>query len=267
MNIESIATNVELIYPGYYRAKSSPEAISYTHEGHQKIEKSEDVSFWFHHRSRCIQSLIKNYPSKTIADIGGGNGKVSRMIQDMGIESLLIEPVKYATDFAWEKGQKNIIQGTIESSGTKANSLPAVGLFDVLEHIESDTSFLTQIYSKMKNEGMIYITVPAYQFLYSNFDSSVGHYRRYNLKELKTKAQQAGFKVLFTSYLFSPLPLLMLIRKIRKRSSAVSQSDHVKTNSLLGRILLLILGPERIFIKNNWKVPFGSSCILVGKKA
>lgn len=266
MKIESIATNVEKIDDGYYRALGESEEISYTHKGHQKIEKSEDESFWFLHRGKCIQSLITNYPAKYIADVGGGNGKVSRMIQDMGIESLLIEPMKYATDVAAKNGQKNIIQGTIESSGIKSDSLTAIGLFDVLEHIENDTDFLTQLHAKLEPGGIIYLTVPAYQFLYSNFDSNVGHFRRYRLKELKNKAAEAGFKVLFSSYLFAPLPIPILIRKLRKPSATVSQSDHVKSNSVVGKILQLILAPERVFIKHKWKVPFGSSCILVAKK-
>ncbi|MEQ9467039.1 MAG: class I SAM-dependent methyltransferase [Ekhidna sp.] len=266
MNIESIAERVEKIDSGYYRATGITENISYTHEGHQKIEKSESESFWFRHRGRCIQAIIRNFPSEAIADVGGGNGKVSRMIQGMGVESLLIEPVQYATDVAWKNGQKYLIQGTMESSGIKAGSLPAIGLFDVLEHIKNDTDFLRQVHTALTPGGILYLTVPAYQFLYSNFDSSVGHFRRYRLRELKDKMWQAGFQVEFASYLFLPLPLPMLIRKMRKQPVAVTPSDHVKTNTFLGKVLLFILSPERVFIQRKWKVPLGSSCILVARK-
>jgi|TARA_B110000037_G_scaffold15658_1_gene16331 hypothetical protein len=56
---------------------------------------------------------------------------------------------------------------------------------DVLEHIKKDKAEIYKAISSLKKNGHLIINVPAYQFLYSNFDKSVGHCKRYNKKGLK----------------------------------------------------------------------------------
>ena len=46
------------------------------------------------------------------------------------------------------------------------SSIDSVGLFDVVEHIEDDYLFLKSINKYLKDDGYIYITVPALNFLY-----------------------------------------------------------------------------------------------------
>jgi SAM-dependent methyltransferase len=56
---------------------------------------------------------------------------------------------------------------------------------DVLEHIEADRAELMQAASLLAPGGRIVVLGPAYQFLFSPFDDSIGHFRRYNLTGLK----------------------------------------------------------------------------------
>ena len=66
---------------------------------------------------------------------------------------------------------------------------------NVLEHIKDDVEALEQLHTKIKIGGKIAIYVPAFPFLYSKLDASLGHYRRYMKKELVDKLQSAGFQV------------------------------------------------------------------------
>lgn len=66
---------------------------------------------------------------------------------------------------------------------------------NVLEHIEDDVSALKSMRTALADTGRIAIYVPALQFLYSDLDSSVGHFRRYGKKELISKVTSAGFIV------------------------------------------------------------------------
>lgn len=66
---------------------------------------------------------------------------------------------------------------------------------NVLEHIEDDVSALNSMRIALAETGKIAIYVPALQFLYSDLDSSVGHFRRYGKKELISKVISAGFIV------------------------------------------------------------------------
>ena len=67
----------------------------------------------------------------------------------------------------------------------KHNSIDSVGLFDVVEHIEDDCSFLNNINKYLKDDGYVYITVPAYNFLWCKEDDDADHYKRYTTIGLK----------------------------------------------------------------------------------
>ncbi len=56
---------------------------------------------------------------------------------------------------------------------------------DVLEHIEYEKKELLETQSRLRSGGHLIILVPAYQTLFSPFDSAIGHYRRYNRDTLK----------------------------------------------------------------------------------
>jgi SAM-dependent methyltransferase len=57
---------------------------------------------------------------------------------------------------------------------------------DVIEHIDDDKAELLHAVSFLKPGGYLVVLVPAYQYLYSDFDNSIGHFRRYNKQMLKT---------------------------------------------------------------------------------
>lgn len=56
---------------------------------------------------------------------------------------------------------------------------------DVVEHIEDDRDFLESLSKSLKPQGVMVILVPAHMALYSDFDRSIGHFRRYNLSSFK----------------------------------------------------------------------------------
>jgi len=66
---------------------------------------------------------------------------------------------------------------------------------NVLEHIKDDQLALNKLNSKLKDGGQLIIYVPAFQILYSDLDNSMGHYRRYQKRDLLLKIKKAGFDV------------------------------------------------------------------------
>ena len=65
--------------------------------------------------------------------------------------------------------------------------------YDVLEHIDTPAEFLNSAYESLQPGGRMYLTVPAYQTLWSNEDSSAGHYRRYSPQTLAETFRKSGF--------------------------------------------------------------------------
>ena len=48
---------------------------------------------------------------------------------------------------------------------------------------------------KLKKGGILYLFLPAKMLLWSKMDEQVGHYRRYEIKDLKKKCEIAGLKI------------------------------------------------------------------------
>lgn len=73
--------------------------------------------------------------------------------------------------------------GTIRSVGE--SRFDSILYIDVLEHIEADKEELAMAAQLLRRGGHIVVLSPAHQFLFSEFDRGIGHYRRYNKAFLK----------------------------------------------------------------------------------
>lgn len=80
-------------------------------------------------------------PPGAVFDIGGGNGFVALGIKNAGREVVLVEPGPEGVRNARVRGLTTIICSTLEDAGFLKHTIPAIGIFDVLEHVEDDTAF------------------------------------------------------------------------------------------------------------------------------
>jgi len=248
--------------------------ISYPDHHSNDYFELEDNSFWFRHRCNCIIAVIKKYaPDRCFFDIGGGNGFLIPALANIGIPAVLIEPGRQAVKNAQKRNIENIFCGTTNELEGLAGQITSIGAFDVIEHIEKDNVFVKDVYKLLENGGYIFITVPSFQFLWSDEDLDVGHFRRYTRKSIVKILTENGFDILFSSYFFSILLIpLFFIRTLpsflgfRKISKTQIQNEHQNRNGFTGRILDLVWKWELKRIQNNKIVPFGTSCLVVARK-
>ncbi len=263
---------------GIWRNKETKH-ISYPEDGNSKCFEIEDNSFWFKHRNRCIVELVKQFPpgqeSDALFDIGGGNGVVSKALLDAGFHVVLVEPGEQGVLNAQKRGLPNIVCATTESAGFNASSLPAIGLFDVLEHIKDDVAFLKSISNLLKKEGMLYLTVPSYQLLWSKEDDSASHFRRYTIKRLQNIVAESGFQVIYATYFFRFLPLPIFWARTMPyrfglsafiRSEKKKANEHKVSHGFLSGLISKSLSAEINKIKKHEKMYFGGSCLLAAKR-
>jgi SAM-dependent methyltransferase len=101
--------------------------------------------------------------------------------------------------------------------------------FDVIEHIEDDVKALTNIRRIMERtgKGKLFVKVPALQSIYGVNDYSIGHYRRYSRKSLKTAVEKAGLEVTEIHYhnIFGIIPW-WIIGRVLKRKVALSEKER-----------------------------------------
>ena len=254
-------------------------ATSYPADGNSDCFAVEDGSFWFKHRNTCIAEVASAFPpadNGAIFDIGGGNGFVSKGLINAGFTVVLVEPGRTGVTNAKKRGITNVICATSQTAGFREKSLSAAGLFDVLEHIEDEQAFLRSIHALLKDAAPLYLTVPAYNFLWSHEDVAAGHFRRYTLKQLTAVLKSAGFELLYASYIFRFLPLpIFMLRAIPwhlglakpTHDSDKTKQEHAAPNGSAVHILNRLLSAEIANIRNQKTMHCGGSCLMVARKS
>jgi len=276
LSLSKIAANLEQGTNGIWSARNVSK-VSYPDEGNTSCLAVEDTSFWFRHRNNCILEVMKNLPPATpFFDVGGGNGYVAKALQDAGLEVVLVEPGSTGALNARRRGVQHVIRASLEDAGFLPGVLPSVGLFDVLEHVEDDRAFIRAIRNYLRPGGTVYITVPAFEWLWSHEDVSAGHYRRYTRRSLSRVLTEAGLQVEFVTCFFTILPLPVLFCRslpyrlglLRAPSTPDAvRKDHQIRNPLGGRVLNFLLQRELERIKARGETSFGGSCLAVARAA
>lgn len=260
---------------GIYFSKNK-SIISYPEKGNEDFFKIEENSFWFKHRNKCIHEAFKKFAkSNLFFDIGGGNGFVAKYLENQNIDTVLIEPGLIGCLNAKKRGLKNVVCATLQDAKFNENMLPNIGLFDVVEHIEDDLEFLKMIYSYTEEDGLVFITVPAHNCLWSNEDKDAGHYRRYTIKTISNCLKKAGFIIKYETYIFSPLPFPIFLSRslpskfgLNKKSSSLikHKNEHSIEKGITKSVMNWFLQKEIINITNKKKTAVGSSCFIIAKK-
>jgi SAM-dependent methyltransferase len=248
--------------------------LSYPADGNELCFAVEENSFWFRHRNEMIVETLRHFPpGGPLFDVGGGNGYVAAGLERAGFPTVLVEPGETGAANACRRGLKKVINATVDDAGFTPNSLDAVGLFDVLEHIPDDLGFLRSLHHWMRPGGRLYLTVPAFSWLWSSEDDYAGHQRRYRSKSLACVLQTAGFEVEFLTYCFWFLPLpVFLLRSIPSslgwRARPTQQStarEHSKKRGLAGWIVDRALSWELSRIVRGTTLWMGTSCLAVAR--
>jgi hypothetical protein len=271
MNLQSLVQDKN----GIFVSEEDTEKISYPETGNNDCFGLESKSFWFNHRNNVIKEILLKYPhSGNFADIGGGNGYQANFIKKNFPEKeiFLIEPGYQGCLNAKKYGVKNIYNIPFQKFDFIGNKVNGVGLFDVIEHIYDDVAFLKELGKYCSSRTRIYITVPSYNFLWSDTDDYAGHYRRYNSKMIKSLSFKSNLDVLYIGYFMSYLPLPIFLsrnipyrirgkrdyQKLLKKTSG----NHVQS-SLSNRVINILNNFEIECIHIFGKLIIGGSCIAV----
>ena len=89
--------------------------------------------------------------------------------------------------------------------------------FEVLEHIEDDAGAVRDWASRLRPDGWLLLSVPAYQSRFSAADEYVGHFRRYDPDVLASLLSGAGFTDIAIRHY--GMPLGYLLERVRTRIS------------------------------------------------
>ncbi|MDR0303211.1 MAG: class I SAM-dependent methyltransferase [Chitinispirillales bacterium] len=250
------------------------------------LEKTQNQNRhpWEISRANRIFNLISgkkiiNY--NNIVDIGAGDCYFTEKFKEISLPP----PQIFAIDIGYTQDDK------LKSESIKllsfVDDLPkefhknGENLFvmmDVLEHIENDDEFLGKIYNFLSENGILLITVPAWQFLFSSHDKFLKHYRRYKRKQLKKLLISNNFNVQECRYFYFSLFFLRLISGFIAKINRSGSSRKINTgignwrfsqNHPITKFITIILDIDfcicRIFAKFNIFIP-GLSLLAICTK-
>jgi 2-polyprenyl-3-methyl-5-hydroxy-6-metoxy-1,4-benzoquinol methylase len=226
--------------------------------------KNQQNHWWFQSRKKILHQIISGINLKRFIyslDFGSGSGVNIDMLQKYG--NVDIHEKNKVARLNIKKNYN--IKKIYKSLNFKKGYYDLILIADVLEHVEKPEKLLIILKKSLKKNGHILITVPAYQFLFSNKDITLKHYRRYELKTLKKII--SNFKIIKISYsntlLFIPLAILILINKTLKRDFI--NDAETTTHFIINKLLYYIFSCES-FLLRFFKFPFGMSIYTLVKK-
>jgi hypothetical protein len=129
--------------------------------------------------------------------------------------------------------------------------------FNVLEHIEDQVAALRAAHQLLEPGGAVVIFVPAFNFLMSRFDRSVGHVRRYTKRSLAEAYQSAGLEMVAIRYVNAPGVFAWFVGM---RLLRMTPSD-----GLVVRLWDRFVIPIARAIERRVRPPFGQSVFAVGR--
>jgi SAM-dependent methyltransferase len=170
---------------------------------------------WEMSRTDFMMSTIAKHVTLSqhaeLLDVGAGDLFFSKKIHDR--TRVKIDAVDSAFD---EDGPREAAIQKIKHLSTVQNRrYDAICAMDVLEHVEDDHEFLNLLMDLLKPGATLFLTVPAYQFLFSQHDRNLRHFRRYSasrvLNLLKNRPEK--FAVLENFYFFHSLFYMRFAQK------------------------------------------------------
>lgn len=220
--------------------------------------------WWYRARAELLRTALEGYmghPTRLL-DVGSADGpSVGWMRGEHRRFALDVDP-----------------RGLTPGEGVcgSATALPfpdrtfdVVGAFDVVEHCASESQAMAELARVLVPGGRLLMSVPAYQWAWTDHDLRAGHYRRYTLPRLERAVQAAGLRVERSTYAFtSVFPFFVAERAVR-RLRALSDSGEPRG---IGQVspaverLLLALSTADARLLEKWDLPFGSSVFLAATK-
>lgn len=164
----------------------------------------------FRHACRWKQYFARHlgpYIAGDVLEVGAGVGATTRFLVAGTRSWTCLEPdpslaasAREALARDPETSTSTVLTGTLDDVPL-GETYDTILYIDVIEHIEDDGAELRRASTRLRPGGHLVVLAPAHQWLYSEFDRSIGHYRRYSASTLEGAGP--GLRVCASFYLDS----------------------------------------------------------------
>lgn len=169
---------------------------TFSYTGSKALENMNEAVNYNHAILGLIEKTSSYTAESKILDFGAGVGTFSKLMRARGLKidclEIDAEEAAYLTQdgFTVYEDLKNVADGAYD----------LIYSLNVLEHIEDHVGVLSELHKKLKPGGTLFLYVPAFPSLYTEFDAMLGHFRRYKKEDLTSVLKESGYTILDMRY-------------------------------------------------------------------
>jgi 2-polyprenyl-3-methyl-5-hydroxy-6-metoxy-1,4-benzoquinol methylase len=237
-----------------------------THDELHAMLTSDEEHWWYRGRRRVLRAELDRLPLEfgaRLLDAGCGSGRTMDELACYGRVSG-VDLSADAVEAARRRGHRDVRVARVEDLPFADGTFDVVTCLDVVEHTPDDRATLAELRRVTRPGGLLLVTVPAYQALWSRHDEVNRHFRRYDSASLRAAARSAGWDVVtdthFNSLLLAPAAA---VRLAQRRRRVHTRSDLDVTPSGLNGVLELPLRLEARLIAAGSRLAAGLSLLSV----
>jgi SAM-dependent methyltransferase len=214
-----------------------------------------------------IAQLCRPYIGSRVLEIGAGHGAVTRFLcenvsdyvaTDTDPECLAALEERFGASESVSVRKFDVLVDTLEAP------FDTIIMINVLEHLLDDAGILNSLSQNLTPEGNLVIYVPAFNFLYGDWDDRVGHFRRYSKPQLERVMKEGELVIAESRYVnLVALPAWFVFSRLKVRNKQSRPGGN------LGRDLRVwdnTAIPVTRWIESRLRPPVGLNVLGVGRR-
>jgi len=227
--------------------------------------------WWYKAKERLMHLVLEQWDAGKhstgnldILDVGCGTGTMFGFLAELG-QVTGLEPSIRATNYAATRHLANLVRADASKAPFASDSFDIISMFDSLEHMKDDEGALINARRIIRDNGILLVSVPAFQWLTSWRETQLGHRRRYTRKTLARKLESSGFHIRFLSYMYAGLFPVLMLKSLKDRLIKPPESfksDIVMLSEPWNGILASWFSMEAQFCC-RYGLPFGTSVVCL----
>jgi SAM-dependent methyltransferase len=221
--------------------------------------------WWWRARERYVISqldgVLSGCPQTNVLDVGCGDGLMFEPLSRFGH----VEGVEIDASIVSEAGPlaDRIFVQPFDETFDQGRRYGLIVIFDALEHMPDPERSLRRAFELLDHDGIVVITVPAFNALWTGHDDLNAHTQRFTKKSLEALVDRSGGRIVQSNYFFQWLAPVKLA--LRAKETVFGEHGGHQPRIPAGWINAMLVRLSRIEQRtiSRLPVPFGSSLFAV----
>lgn len=191
-------------------------------------------------RRARITEYLDRIPSGSVLEVGCGAGGLIADFLERGWRCCAVDDspsaLKILQDLYGSDSRVTVSSSLLSSNDEQEEAFDLIAAFEVLEHIEYDEAALRSWLRRLKENGLVLLSVPAHRSRWSAADEWAGHFRRYDRADIENLLAACGLQVLELECYGFPLgnvvePLRAWLKWKTTPAPSVSATSHAVSDA------------------------------------